>query len=379
MRGFRHLNGRRELGDRAPEQGRDLPCLDIAPPLVAHAPDHTPVDRDNPRARRTMRDRLRDPALLIPLVLTCGLLAYVSSLAAAPHSSAQLWLIVQRTWLLVVLLIPPYLAARLLVWDRLLAQVGLDVPWRHVAVAFAVGEMTKSLPAGVYLQNYLLARLSHLDQRALVRSTLATTALLGLESAFAVPVAVMLGVPGAPWARQTILGIVLAWIVVLLLTWWLVHDRTRTLGPCLGAWRRRLVLLLAEFLAAGGDLITRQSVRHLVPTALYMLIYTIYLYAIMQAAGVRHVTFVDTLGLYALLVLAVTLVPLPTEIGLTEITGLGALVAYGVPGSTAALIMLSLRVLATGATILAAGALLVVLRHEVWLPGRAAHVATAPT
>lgn len=320
--------------------------------------------------------RLRDPAILVPLAIACGLLAYVTSLAAAPRSGAQLWLIVQHTWLLVVLLTVPYLAARLLVWARLLGQVGIAVPWRHVAIAAATGEMTKSLPAGVYLQTYVLGRLSHLDQRALVRSTMATTAMLGLECAIAVPLAVIVGVPGAAWARPTILGIVLAWIVALLVAWRLVHNRARHLRPPLATWRRRLVLLVAEGLEAGGAFLARRTLRQLVPTAVYMLIYAGCLYAIIQAAGVHHVTFVDTLGIYALLVLAVILVPIPTDVGLTEVSGLGALVAYGVPGSTAALIMLSWRVVTSGATILAAGALLVLLRHAVWPPGPTATVAS---
>jgi NNP family nitrate/nitrite transporter-like MFS transporter len=64
-------------------------------------------------------------------------------------------------------------------------------------------------------------------------------------------------------------------------------------------------------------------------------------------------------------VLAVILVPIPTELGLTEFTGLGALLAYGVPSATPAVVMLSFRILTTGATLLVAGALLVLLRHEL--------------
>jgi uncharacterized membrane protein YbhN (UPF0104 family) len=309
--------------------------------------------------------RAVDPSILLPLVIALGLLAYVSYLAAAPQGGTQLWSIVRHTWLLVVILIALYLAARLLVWYVLLGQLGIAVPWRQVTVAFAAGEITKSLPAGVYLQNYLLGRLSRLGRLSVVRSTVATTAMLGLESLLAVPLVLLIGLPGAPWARVTLLGIVLGWIALLLLAWLLVRYRATRPTPRTVAWRRRLVLLTEEFLAASRELIAPRTVRALGPTALYMFLYAIVLYAILQAAGVHTVSFEDTLGLYAVLVLAVILVPIPTELGITEFTGLGALLAYGIPGPTAAIVMLSFRVLATGATILVGGALLVLMRHEL--------------
>jgi uncharacterized membrane protein YbhN (UPF0104 family) len=156
---------------------------------------------------------------------------------------------------------------------------------------------------------------------------------------------------------------VLVWIAVLILAWLLVHYRETHMSPHAAAWRRRVVLVAEEFLAAGGELVALRTAKALVPTALYMLLYTIALYAILQAAGVHGVG--ATLGMYAILVLAVILVPIPTEIGLTEITGLGALLAYGVPSATAAIVMLSFRILTTGATLLVAGGLLVLLRHEL--------------
>jgi len=95
-----------------------------------------------------------------------------------------------------------------------------------------------------------------------------------------------------------------------------------------------------------------------------MLNYVIGLYAIIRAVGVNSVSFVHSMAVYAVVVLAVVLFPIPTEIGITEFTGFGALEAYGVPASTAA-IMLSLRLLATGMTIVVAGGLFVLMRGEL--------------
>ena len=60
-------------------------------------------------------------------------------------------------------------------------------------------------------------------------------------------------------------------------------------------------------------------------------------------------------------VLSVSVVP----VGLTEFSGLMALVAYGIPQPTAAVIILALRVQATGMTIVVASGLLFLLRDQL--------------
>jgi uncharacterized membrane protein YbhN (UPF0104 family) len=305
-----------------------------------------------------------DASVLISLVVSLGLLAYVSYVGAARDSATQLWIIVQRTWLPILLLTIPYVASRAIVWYRLLQELGIRVPARQMIAAFAGGEITKSLPAGVYVQNILLGRLTHLSRHSTIRSATATTAMLGLESLIALPVALIVGIPGEPWVRWALLGIVAAWLLVLALASALVRYRTMHMPARAAQWRRRVIEAVEEFLAAGGELVTVKTLWNLIPTVIYMLVYVIDLDLIMHAVGVHNVTFFQTAGVYAMVVLAVILIPIPTEIGITEFAGLGGLLAYGIPHSTAAIIMLSLRLLATGATILVAVATLVLVRAE---------------
>jgi uncharacterized membrane protein YbhN (UPF0104 family) len=305
-----------------------------------------------------------DASVLISLVVSLGLLAYVSYVGAARDSANQLWLIVQRTWLPILLLTIPYVASRAIVWYRLLQELGIRVPARQMVAAFAGGEITKSLPAGVYVQNILLGRLTHLSRHSTIRSATATTAMLGLESLLALPVALIVGIPGAPWVRWALLGIVGAWLLVLALASALVRYRTMHMPARISQWRRRVIETVEEFLAAGGELIALRTLWNLIPAAVYMLVYVVDLDLIMHAVGVHNVSFFHTAGIYAMVVLAVILIPIPTEIGITEFAGLGGLLAYGIPHSTAAIIMLSLRLLATGATILVAVATLVLVRAE---------------
>jgi uncharacterized membrane protein YbhN (UPF0104 family) len=316
------------------------------------------------RLRRWLR-RYAGIRYVLPTAIALGLIAWIATIASAPRSANDLWVVLQQTWVVILVLTFPYLAARALVWYRLLAQLGIHVPWRQAAVSFAGGEVTKSLPAGVYVENYLLSRLVHFSPHSAIRSSMATTAMLGLESLVAVPIALIVGVPGAPWLFWLLLGVVAVWIVVLIVAWLLVHRIVPSSKLLDAPAVQRAADVIEEFLAAGGELLNLQTLVECIPTALYMFVYVVDLFAILRALGVRNVTFVDTMGIYAVIVLAVILVPIPTEIGITELTGLGILVSYHIPESTAALAMLSLRLLATGMTIVVAVGILVLLRREL--------------
>jgi uncharacterized membrane protein YbhN (UPF0104 family) len=171
-----------------------------------------------------------------------------------------------------------------------------------------------------------------------------------------------------------LLGVVLAWIGVMAIAWILVHYWAICTDPRRHPLLRRSARLAREFMEAAVDLIAPRTARSLIPTAGYMLIYAVDLFVIIRAVGVDNISFLHTMAIYAIVVLAVVLVPIPTEIGITEFTGFGALEAYGVPASTAAIIMLSLRLLATGLTMVVAGLILLLLRGELRVaerqPGR---------
>jgi uncharacterized membrane protein YbhN (UPF0104 family) len=303
--------------------------------------------------------------VVLPLLVALGLLAYVSSVAVARQSGDQLLLILGQTWWLVLLLTFPYLAARLLVWHILLRQLRITIPWRQMTVAFAAGELTKSLPAGVYVQVFLLGQLSHFHRASLVRSTLATTAMLGLESLIAIPLAIVVGVPGQPWVSSALFSIVGAWLVALAVTAVLVRAGTTSAVARRVPWLAGLLPVANDALAAARELLSPQTLRAVPPTAVYMAVYVVDLYAILIAAGIHSLSIAAVMGTYALMVLAVILIPIPTELGITEITGLNLLLAYGLPRSAAAIVILSLRLLTTGMTILVASVILIALRAEL--------------
>jgi uncharacterized membrane protein YbhN (UPF0104 family) len=303
-------------------------------------------------------------SVVIATIMAAGMLAIVARIAAARGSSHLLLLILGRTWLLVLVLTIPYLIVRGLVWRDLLTAVDVRVPLRNFATSFAAGEMTKTLPGGLYVQNYLLARLEGFTESDVVRSSMSTTAILGLESAVALPLALIFQLPGEPWIFWALVGLVIAWIILLVLAWMLVHHWGADYRDRIPGWLNKLRGLLEDFLAAGGELLTPRTLVLLLPTALYMGFSITELYAITRVIDVPAITFADTAGIFALIVMVDVLVPIPTEIGLTEFTGLGALLAYNVQQSTAALVMLSFRLLVTGMNIALAAVVLLALRTE---------------
>lgn len=329
------------------------------------------------RAHRWLRQRT-DVKVLLPSIATLGLLAYVSVLAVAPESGDQLLAIVERTWWIALLLTVPYIGARALLWRELLEQLDVNVSWRLTVAALAGGEIAKIIPGGVYFQNYLLARACGLHERAIVRSSTATTATLALESALALPLALIIGIPGLSWLSWALLGIVGVWLLLLVLLYVAVHYWELHLAPGTPHWLRRLAKIAQELLDATAELWTWRTVRAAVPTAIYMLIYIGDLYLIALAAGVDNVGPIEVSAIYAVVVLTVILIPIPVKVGTTELSGLSAFVAYGVSRPTAAVIMLALRLLTTGATMLLAAILLVALHQELFRPGTPAQAAAPP-
>lgn len=306
--------------------------------------------------------------ILLPVVIGVGLAAYVINIAIAPKSGVHLLDIVRATWWIILLLTIPYMAIRAYIWRQLLLQLGIKIPWRPLAVSFAGGEITKFLPAGIYVENYLLARLAHFRAHTAVRSSMATTAMLGLEAFIALPILLVVGLPGAPWVRWVVVAVVGAWVALLLIAWLLVRYGARHIQSRNWRWLKQGTELAEEFLEAGGDLVTWQTVWLIIPAALYMLVYVADLYFIIPSVGIHNVSFADTMSIYSFLVMTVILIPIPTELGLTEFSGLAALGAFGISQPTAAIIMLGLRALATGMTIAVGALVIFFLRGELSHP-----------
>lgn len=235
-----------------------------------------------------------------------------------------------------------YLVVKGYVWFQLVRRAGIDSHWRDVSFAYLGGELTKSLPGGIYFQNYLLQRLSG---HKVAEGVATSTVVLGMEAAVTMVILLVLGVPGWPWLRPLMVGISALWVLLLLALWksglvgrlkpW-AHERhpgieavldqaTYFYHGLLRIWHPRLWFELV--LLSGA----------------YILSACAQLFLIGQALHVRP-SFAESCSAYAFSMILPLMVPIPVQIGFSELTGTGALTAMGLPRGAAIALMFAMRI-----------------------------------
>jgi uncharacterized membrane protein YbhN (UPF0104 family) len=303
--------------------------------------------------------------VIVSVVFGLGLLAAV---LAFGNPSRAWQLIVQTGWQTVVgvaLLTIPYLAARFLVWRQLLAEEGVELSWRPIVAAFAAGEFSKSLPGGIYIEDYLLGRCGV----GIATSLIATTAVSGLETMVAVPVVLGFGIPGWGWLPPTVAGALAVYVVGLSAVWWVTNPG----GVDVRVHRPRQLMTLVRgvrpFLAAARPLLVLRTVRdNLVPVVLSLTIVMVDVWLLGRAVGIQGFSFREAAAVYGFSTLVLVLTPVPTDLGTIEATGAGALLAFGATRPQALATLLLLRVLLTGTTMLITGPLLLVMSRQLTPP-----------
>lgn len=305
-----------------------------------------------------IRDRVLNPRTIVSAVIAFGLLGAVLALG----DPAKVWALMLRVgWPAVVLvtaLTVPYLLARGRVWRQLLAQQGVRVPVPVFLMAFATGEFAKDLPGGEYVEDYLLSRCGV----PVAKSVTATTALSALETIIALPLVLAWGVPGWTWLRLAIGVILAAYVVVIASLWWLTSpgapaprlSRPRALQPALRGVRS--FLLEARHLASW-----RMLRDNLLLAILYCGIVGGDLFVLGRTIGAPGLGIREVAVVFGFITLSLVLLPIPTTLGVTEASGAEALVAFGASPAQAVAILLMLRVLLTGSTMLYSGLVMLVL------------------
>ena len=303
------------------------------------------------RLRRAGRWLVRGANLriVVPTAVALALFGYVVDIASHGNLAGDLGKILGRIGLAAGVLAIPYFALRALTWNLLLDQVGVVAPVRRTVAAFCAGELTKSLPGGVYLETYVLARLERLREPEIVGAAVATTGMDVMVGTVSFLTAMVIGLPDRGWFRLMLIAIAGAWIVAfgliwLMISWWRPQER-----PSAASWAQTLGRILNEAAQGAARLVRPAGIRPLATTAAYLVIYVAVLWLVLGAVGLEGMGMVAAISVVAITSLANDLLPIPTELGLTEITGVGVLGAYGVEASTAAIVMLGYRVVTTGA------------------------------
>ncbi|HYW04859.1 MAG TPA: lysylphosphatidylglycerol synthase domain-containing protein [Gammaproteobacteria bacterium] len=269
---------------------------------------------------------VRQPKVAVPLLLAGGLLAAAVSLSDVPQVLARIARIPVPYLLWTLGLAAAYLALKGLQFRGFLNELRIRARWRHVLLAYAVGELTLTLPLGIYAQNYLLQRL---QGSGLYRSAAVTTLMLVFEAGLLFLVLAITGVHGWPWLRPLALACFSGLVAVVLLL-------TRWRGLRRGAARVTRALKLparapVEFLQALAMLADLRILgRRGWLTVLYIAALVLAFHTISHGVGVERLGYVQAAGVYAFsLSIALVFGGVTSQVGVVEIAGMGAAQAWG--------------------------------------------------
>lgn len=323
------------------------------------------MDADGKRGWR----RFVNPVALIPILLVAALMAFLFSVANAPQVVERIRDIPWHVWAISVGLAAAYLLIKVTELNLMLTRLRYTVRWRHLVLAYIVGEMCNPLPFGVYAQNYVLAT----EQDAkFARSAAATSGMMAIEMLITMILLLVLPIPSWGWVRPIILtmfglGAVALVIIVHLhklrqaIANWLVHGRFQKIG-------RGLV-----------DIVTgMEELAHL-PTLLaaaglascYLLVLCGAFWHIAHGVGVNHLTFYQGLTIYMASLGAVLLLGgLNSQLAEGVAAGVGAALAWGYNLTQGAAMLIGFRLVWLAAVWGIGVPVLIWLRKELWAAAR---------
>lgn len=307
--------------------------------------------------------KILQPKVLIPVILS---IAIIVALLAFSDIKKVVGLMesFQKLYLLVFLaLMIAYEIVRGVQWHYLLTAMGIHVPLRTQIFTFAAGEVTKSMPIGNYFQNYLLQQSKGTD---FGRSSAATTLIVLTEVVVSLVAVVILGLGSwSGWLRPTIvIGVIVVFAAAALFRhfhqagrgprWMREHKLTRKALDELGQLREGAEELLHP----------RILIIETLLSATYLMCAGAALFFVTRGLGIGNVSFGAVLGVYFFSLAFSLIFPIPVDIGVTEVSGVGAFLAVGVNRNAAVGAMLINRILSIGSAIAIALVALIILHDE---------------
>lgn len=306
---------------------------------------------------------LLQPKFLIPVVLSVAIIVALLAFSDLKKVLALMEAF-QRVYLLYfLLLMVGYEVVRGVQWHFLLKGLDIHVPVRTQIFTFAAGEVTKSMPIGNYFQNYLLQQSKGTDFGL---SSAATTIIILIEVAVSLVGVVILGLGSwTGWIRP----VILIGLAVFLAGGWAYHRFHHSgRAPSWIAEHQMMRKVMDEFnqFRQGAAALLRPAV--LGPAsllgAIYLLIGGVALYVVVVGLGIGHLSLPQVLSVYFFSLAFSLIIPIPVDIGILEVSGVGALMAHGLDRNPAVSAMLINRVLNIGASLAIALIAMVILHDE---------------
>lgn len=338
--------------------------------------EEKPSGKGRPQARQAglygqlMTHKKEIIGLLLGAVLL-GMLMKVSSFGQIANGFRQFnWLF----WPLIAILCAGRTVLRVIEWRYLLNRLGQNVDWPHAAVAQLAGDAGQFLPGGIFLSNIVLKQAKDVDT---AKSFAATWAMILLEGFVSLVALIGLGVAGY-WYSHFAAAIVAIGFVAFMV--WVSRERTTELLSEQERLHKRLLGRLVHaarsLLEAVHDLLVPSTL--LVATALTIpyIAFTIAAFYVLvhSGMGVTELSWTGAAQIYCFVMTAIDVSPLPTDIGVSEGSGLMIFLANGVAQWKGMVAMLLIRI----AVVSTAAILFAIafwhwsrVRHEVLRPAGA--------
>lgn len=314
--------------------------------------------------------RLLKPQVILPVLLAVALLAFAFSLGDVHLVLARVAKLPMRVLWLALAAAACYLACKAAQLKLMLTQIDVAIPARPFWLAFAVGELTVTLPLGMFSQNWVLsaARRVHIG-----RSSAATVMMVLAEVAVVFLFLAVVGVSGMPGTRPFAVA-VLAGVGLLLLGLMLFEHRARTLVARLRhRWARRGADAALEMLRGLRKLSTPLLLAiSIVLAAVYLGALTLAFWFVGRGMDAHHLDYLTAATIY-MFSLAIILVGagLFSQIGTVELLGMLAAHASGIDYTDGLALMLGFRIVWTSAIWLLCLPIVALLWRE--MPSRRAH------
>ncbi len=287
------------------------------------------------------------PGLLLPVLLAAALLIAAFKLGDIGSVIGRIQSISITTMLFALVLGLCYLALKFWQLRLLLADLRLHPHWRHALMAFTLGELSLTLPFGIFAQNWVLSTHSHMH---FGRTSAATVVMLLVETLVVLLFLAVVGAPGwpllSPLAAVCAAGLVAFVLAILRFDRYIHRLAQRTRNRTL---HRVLIGILELVMGLKRLSNPRVLVVNILLAGLYLAALTLAFTWVGRDVGLTRLHFLTATSIYAFSLAGVLLFGgLISQIGTVEVLGMGAAQAWGFNFADGLALMLGFRLVWTG-------------------------------
>jgi hypothetical protein len=286
------------------------------------------------------------PQVILPLLLAAALLAFAISLGDVHQVVARVRNLPMPVLWISLAAAAGYLACKAVQLRLMLRQINVAIPARSFWLAFAVGELTVTLPLGMFSQNWVLSASREI---AIGRSAAATVMMVLAEIAVVFLFLAVTGIPGWPGTRPLCIAVLA--ILALLLVALVIYERhARAVSSRLrNRTLRQGVSALLETLRGLRRLSTPLMLTiSIALAAMYLGALTLAFWQVGRGMDAHHLDYLTAATIYAFS-LAVILVGagIFSQIGTLELLGMLAARAWDIDYTDGLAMMLGFRIVWT--------------------------------